>query len=196
MRGVVYYEDSDGYVKNACAKGASATSCPAAAENNFVPNGAKDSGHETLNFRLHAAWDLSEDTSVLASFHYTDEEQGTDENVPSGVLDLDSIDSFGLAQALDPGTGFYPRNQNRLSHDINEFTDNESTVGVLNITHHINSTTTLKSITGFIDASWIETSITTWLVAQIPCSGSTPTRASHGVPSCAWRSTKRTMALL
>ena len=153
MRGVVYYEDSDGYVKNACAKGASATSCPAAAENNFVPNGAKDSGHETLNFRLHAAWDLSEDTSVLASFHYTDEEQGTDENVPSGVLDLDSIDSFGLAQALDPGTGFYPRNQNRLSHDINEFTDNESTVGVLNITHHINSTTTLKSITGFIDAS-------------------------------------------
>ena len=69
------------------------------------------------------------------------------------LLDLDSIDSFGLAQALDPGTGFYPRNQNRLSHDINEFTDNESTVGVLNITHHINSTTTLKSITGFIDAS-------------------------------------------
>lgn len=152
LRGVLYYEDSDGFVENACAKGASAASCPAAAENNFTPNGAKDSGHESLNFRIHAAWDVSEKTSVLASLHMTDDEQGTDENVPSGVLDLDSIDSFGLAAAIDPGTGFYPDNRNTLSHDINEFTDNKSTVGVLNITHALSDTTTIKSITGFIDA--------------------------------------------
>ena len=76
-----------------------------------------------MNFRFHAAWDITDDTSVLASVHYTDEEQGTAENVPSGVLDLDSIDSFGLTEALDPGTGFWPNNQNTLSHDRQEFTD-------------------------------------------------------------------------
>ncbi len=152
LRGVLYYEDSDGFVENACGKGASAASCPAAAENGFTPNGAKDSGHETVNFRLHAAWDVSEDTSVLASLHVTDEEQGTDENVPSGVQDLDSLDSFSLSTALDPGVGFYPNNRNTLSHDIDEFTDNKSVVGVLNITHALNETTTIKSITGFIDA--------------------------------------------
>ena len=152
LRGMLYYEDSDGFVENACKSGASAASCPAAAENGFTPNGEKDSGHETVNFRAHAAWDVTDDTAVLASFHYTDEEQGTDENVPSGVMDLDSIDSFGLTQALDPGTGFWPDNQNTLSHDLKESTENTSMVGILNISHHFNSYTVLKSITGFIDA--------------------------------------------
>lgn len=152
LRGSVYYEDSDGYVSNVCARGAGSASCPAAAENGFTPNGAPDSGHETLALRGHAAWDLSDKTSVLASIFYTDETQGTDENVPSGVLDLDSIDSFGLGAALDPGTGFWPYNQDQLSHDLNEGTDNKSTVAILNITHQINDHTVLKSISGFIDA--------------------------------------------
>jgi iron complex outermembrane receptor protein len=149
---MVYYENSDGWVKNACATGASASSCPAAAENGFTPNGAADSGHETLAFRLHAALDLSDNTSVLGSFFYVDEEQGTDENVPSGVLDIDSIDSFGLSAPVDPGTGFWPQNQNRLSHDLAEHTDNNSLVGILNITHQLNDHMVIKSITGFIDA--------------------------------------------
>ena len=78
LRGLVYYEDSDGWVENACAKGANAATCPAAAENGFTPNGAPDSGHETLTFRLHAAWDVGENTSILGSLYYTDEEQGHD----------------------------------------------------------------------------------------------------------------------
>ena len=65
-------------------------------------------------------------------------------NVPSGVMDLDSIDSFGLSAALDPGTGFWPYNQDKLSHDLNESTDNKSTVAILNITHQINEHTRLK----------------------------------------------------
>ncbi len=152
LRGLVYYEDSDGYVKNACARGANPSSCPGAVENGFTPNGAPDSGHETLTLRLHAAWDVAENTTVLGSLFYTDEEQGTDENVPSGVLDIDSIDSFGLTGALDPGTGFWPANQNRLSHDLDEHTDNKSLVGILNVTHELNNRMVLKWITGFIDA--------------------------------------------
>lgn len=152
LRGVLYYEDSSGWVKNACATGASAASCPGAAENGFTPNGAKDSGYKSLNFRLHAAWDVAEDLSILGSLYYVDEEQGTDENVPSGVLDIDSIDSFGLTGALDPGTGFWPQNQNSLSHDLPERTDNKSLVGILNIAYNLNDHTVIKSITGFIDA--------------------------------------------
>lgn len=152
LRGMFYYEDSSGWVKNACATGASAAECPGAVENGFTPNGAKDSGHDALNFRLHAAWDASEDLSILGSLFYADESQGTDENVPSGVLDIDSIDSFGLLEAVDPGTGFWPQNQNRLSHDIPEATDNKSLVGILNIAYNLNDHTVIKSITGFIDA--------------------------------------------
>jgi len=74
--------------------------------------------------------------------------------VPSGVLDLDSIDSFELQGPEDPGTGFWDDgNTTKLSHDRDESTQNESTVGILNITHHWNDEIVIKSITGFIDAS-------------------------------------------
>ena len=153
MRGVVYYMESDGFVENACATGASANRCPDSVVNNFIPNGADGSDQESLNFRLHLDWNPGEDTQILASLYYSDDQQDTDENVPSGVLDLDSIDTFGLGNgALDPGTGFWPRNQNRLSHDLQESTDNKSTVGILNITHAFSDTTVAKWVTGVIDA--------------------------------------------
>ena len=40
-----------------------------------------------------------------------------------------------------------------MSHDLRERTKNESTVGILNITHNLNDNIVLKSITGIIDAS-------------------------------------------
>ena len=154
MRGVVYYADSDGYVENKCSSGSSAASCPGSVENDFTPNGADGSEQTSLNGRVHLDWDVSENTNILTSVYYSDDDQDTDENVPSGVLDLDSIDSFELTEAIDPGTGFwYQGNYNKLSHDLNESTQNESTVGVLNITHNLNDKVVLKSITGIIDAS-------------------------------------------
>ena len=153
MRGMLYYEDSDGYVENVCASGANATACPGSVENGFTPNGADDSGHESINARLHLDWDLSEDTNILLSIHYTDDDQDTDENVPSGVLDLDSIDGLELTTAIDGGPGFWPNNQNKLSHDLSEQSKNEATVVVLNITHQWSDSIVIKSITGIIDAS-------------------------------------------
>ncbi|MBK6512329.1 MAG: TonB-dependent receptor [Haliea sp.] len=154
MRGVVYYMDSDGFIENACRSGASASDCPAAAQNGFTPNGADGSKQDSFNGRLHLDWNLSDQTNVLGSIYYTDDSQDTDENVPSGVLDLDSIDSFGITQALDPGTGFwYNGNYSELSHDLSEKTDNKSTVSILNITHQLNDRVVIKSITGYIDAS-------------------------------------------
>ena len=155
MRGVVYYADNDGYVQNKCKKGASAVACPSAVVNSFTPNGADGSEQTSLNGRLHLDWDVSEDTNVLTSVYYSDDDQDTDDNVPSGVLDIDSIDTFGLGDgALDPGTGFwYQGNYTELSHDLDERTHNESTVGIVNITHNLNDRVVLKSITGVIDAS-------------------------------------------
>jgi len=152
LRGVAYYEDSSGLVENACAAGASATSCPAAAENGFTPNGTPDSGHEYTMLRLRGAWEISDNTSLNFTVIYNDESQGTDENVPSGILDIDSADSFGLSAALDPGTGFWPNNRNTLSHDQQESNDLETTVGILNIEHTFANDMTLNWITGFIDA--------------------------------------------
>ena len=162
FRAVLDYEDNTGFVDNICAVGASTTECPIAAENSFTPNGTPDSGNESVNFRLKGLFDLSDRTSVLATFMYASDDQGTDENVPSGYLDLDTVDTFsgalggadGVQHAQDPGTGFWPENQNELAHDVSEQNELETTIGILNIQHEFSDELTLKWISGMIDASF------------------------------------------
>ena len=152
LRGVVYYEDSGGFVDNICGIGASATECPAAFANGFAPSGAADSGHEYFMGRLKALWDVTDQTTVGVTVIYANEDQGHDENVPSGILDIDTVNTFLLEEAVDPGTGFWPDNRNELSHDIAEFNKLETLVAVLNIEHRFSEHLVLKSITGIIDA--------------------------------------------
>ena len=152
LRGVVTYEDNSGWVENICAAGS--TRCFVAQQNNFTPNGAEDSGHEYLSLRLKALWDVSDNTSITGTFIWADEEQGHDENVPSGILDLDSVDTLGVQQAVDPGTGFWPNNRNLLSHDAPERNELETIIGIINVTHQFNDNLTLKWITGAIDAEF------------------------------------------
>ncbi len=152
-RAVLSYEDSGGRVKNACAAGASAASCPFAAGNGFTPNGAKNSGYEEIYFRGKAVWDVTPDTTVNVTLAYTDFDQGHDENVPSGILDVDTTDTLGLSVAQDPGVGFYTDgNRSQTSHDLQEFNKNESFVAIVNIQHEISDVLKLTSITGIIDA--------------------------------------------
>jgi iron complex outermembrane recepter protein len=152
VRGLLSYEDSGGRVKNACRSGASAAECPNAAFNGFTPNGAKNSGYEEITARLKASWDMSEDTTVGLTFIYSDADQGHDENIPSGILDVDTVDTLGIADAIDPGTGFFPNNQNTLSHDVPEFNKNEAIITILNVQHELSDKMKLTSISGFIDA--------------------------------------------
>ena len=154
LRGVINVEDNSGYVKNICDRSAGPASCPTAVANGFNANGASDSGHEYLSARLKGLWDVNDRTSVMTTLIYADEEQGHDENVPSGFLDLDSVDTLGVQTAVDPGTGFWPNNRNKLSHDLNERNDLETTIVIVNVTHEINDTTTLKWITGAIDSEF------------------------------------------
>ena len=152
LRGVFMYEDSGGRVKNACATGASAAECPGSVENNFTPNGAKNSGYEEFFGRIKAVWDVSDDTTVSVNLSYTDIDQGHDENVPSGILDVDTIDTLVISEAIDPGTGFWPDNRSYLSHDLGEYNKNEAFIAIVNIEHELNDNLKLTSITGVIDA--------------------------------------------
>ena len=134
MRGTLFYEDSSGLVEN------------------INPGGAGDSGHDYMMARLRASWDISDKTSLNLTWIYSDEDQGTDENVPSGILDLDTVDTLGITSAIDPGTGFWPNNRNQLSHDLDEHNKLDSTVFIINLSHELSDTMTVKWITGFIDA--------------------------------------------
>lgn len=151
VRGVLMYEDSGGLVDNICASGASATGCTNAVANGFTPNGEDDSGHEYIMARLKTVWNVSDRTTIKTTFIYDYQNQGTDENVPSGILDIDTVDSFGNQAAVDPGTGFWPNNRNKLSHDLNEENKLETIVGIVNIEHELSDNMVVKWITGIID---------------------------------------------
>ena len=134
LRGVVFYEDDSGTVRN------------------IHPDGTDDSGHDWLMVRANAAWEPTDDTTINVTLMYSDEDQGHDETVPSGVLDLDTVDSLAITEAIDPGTGFWPENRDRLSHDLDEFNRLESTLFVVNASHRFSDTLTLRAIGGIIDA--------------------------------------------
>ncbi len=140
IRGVGYIEDNSGIVKN------------------IVPDGG-DSGHEFYMGRVSARWIASEKTTVDLMGMYSNEDQGVDENVPSGVWDTDTVGTFFLnnpgattfAAPLDDGTGFYPDNRSKIAHTaIGEKNENRSALGVLKIEHQWRDDIVIKSITGYI----------------------------------------------
>ena len=140
LRGVLYYEDSGGLVEN------------------IVPGGG-DSGHEYTMGRLSARWLLDDATTVDLMLMTSDEEQGHDENVPSGVLDTDSVATFQFAGPtseffvpIDPGTGFWPDNRNKTARSaIGEKNDNSTSIAILKVAREMSDTMTLNWISGWID---------------------------------------------
>ena len=140
LRGVLYYEDSGGLVEN------------------IVPGGG-DSGHEYTMARVAARWLLGDTTTVDFMLMISDESQGHDENVPSGVWDTDSVATFlfrgqsgGLRAPVDPGTGFWPENRNKTARSaIGEMNDNTTDVAILKVSREMSDTATLNWISGWID---------------------------------------------
>lgn len=140
LRGVLYYEDSGGLVEN------------------IVPGGG-DSGHEYTMARVSARWLVSDSTTADFMLMLADEQQGHDENVPSGVWDTDVIDTFGLrgpgsplVAPIDPGTGFWPENRSKTARSaIGEKNDNTTNIAILKVSREMSDTSTLNWITGWID---------------------------------------------
>ncbi|MYE48455.1 MAG: TonB-dependent receptor [Gammaproteobacteria bacterium] len=140
LRGVLYYEDSGGLVEN------------------IVPGGG-DSGHDYTMVRLSARWLLDDATTVDLMLMNSDEQQGHDENVPSGVLDTDSVATFQFrgpgsefVAPIDPGTGFWPDNRSKTARSaIGEKNDNTTSIAVLKVARELSDTMTLNWISGWID---------------------------------------------
>jgi iron complex outermembrane receptor protein len=132
VRGVAYYEDSTGIVKNV-----------------GPGNGA---GHKWINLRLRAIWTPTEATRVSFNLLYGKEHQGADETVPSGVNDLDTIDTFGYqpGKAFNHGTGFWPTNDSKFSADLQQRNDDKTTIGIVNIAQKLSSDLTWKTVAGII----------------------------------------------
>ena len=141
LRGVLYYEDSGGLVEN------------------IVPGGG-DSGHDYTMVRVSARWLLDDATTVDLMLMNSDENQGHDENVPSGVWDTDSVATFlfrgpsgGLLAPVDPGTGFWPENRSKTGRSaIGEKNDNSTSIAIFKVSREMSDTMTLNWISGWIDS--------------------------------------------
>ena len=102
-----------------------------------------------VSFRM-----LPSDAVVLdLSITHSVEDEGGDIAIPSGVTDLDTIDTFEFTSGFDEGGGFYPSNDRLINRDTIERNDKEFTIVNGRITVDLN-TMQFKSITGFIDSSF------------------------------------------
>ncbi len=136
MRGVFAYEESDTAIKNVNPLG-------------------NDPFYEYLTGRLAFRVLASDDVTIDFSVTRTEEDEGGDIAIPSGVLDLDTQSIFGLGafDAIDSGQGFYPDNDNRIDRDTIERNDKSFTILNGRVTWDLPGMT-FKSITGYIDSSF------------------------------------------
>lgn len=134
FRGLGSWDKSDGLVKN------------------INPNGTKNSGYEYWNFRGALRALPTDNVTIDLSAAYTDEDEGLDATVPSGVLDLDTKSIFGPDfQAIPDGVGFYPDNQSRVNHNAPEY--NRNSFLLLNGRVSVDfDGFALRSVTGYIDS--------------------------------------------
>ncbi len=132
IRIVGAYENSDGVVKN------------------VNPLGSPDSGYKNKHLRF-AIRALPTDTLTLDfSATYTDEDEGFDAEVGSGVLDLDTQSIFGSGfTPIDDQLGFYPQNQRYVNHDAKEYNRNKFVILNGRVTYQGNGFS-VHSITGYL----------------------------------------------
>jgi len=119
---------------------------------NINPKGTPNSGYEYLHFRGAVRAQPTDNVTIDLSAAYSDEDEGFDATVPSGVLDLDTKSIFGPDfAALPDGVGFYPTNQRRVNHNAPEYNRNK----FLLINNRISvdfDGFALRSVTGYIDS--------------------------------------------
>lgn len=129
---VVNYDESDGIIEN------------------VNPAGAPNSGYENKNVRLSVRALPSDKATLDLSFTYTDEDNGFDAEVGSGVLDLDTQSIFGSTfRPIDDLLGLYPQNQRQVNHDAREFSNNSVYIANARFAYQFDGME-FKSITGYI----------------------------------------------
>jgi iron complex outermembrane receptor protein len=131
---VADYDESDGLVKN------------------VNPDGRSNSGYKDKYARLGVRATPSDALTVDLSLIYSDENDGFDAEVPSGVLDLDTQSIFGSTfRPIDDQLGLYPDNQRRVNHDAAEYNNNTYKLANLRFSYDLGGME-LHSITGYIES--------------------------------------------
>jgi len=150
VRGVVTFEESDGFLIN------------------MAPTG-RGNDYEHLNARVAARWEVNDQWTADLSVMRTVENDGTDSNVNAGVMDFDTPNSTPSILQLDPyndpdvfglfadvfpvdsGGGFFPANDRVIAKDLWELNENEATIVNLRLNYQ-GDNWSLRSITGVLDS--------------------------------------------
>ena len=144
VRGNVSYEESDGFLRN------------------LSPTG-NDDGYDHVSFRVAARWEATEAFTADVSFMRTVENDGTDTNVNSGIMDFDTPNStpwllpiapgadtfapFAELFPVDAGSGFYPDERRVINKDFYEFNKNRQNIFNARLNYQGDGWS-LRSITG------------------------------------------------
>ena len=133
-RFVASYEESDGIIKNA------------------NPNGTPSSDSEFLNLRGALRFTPSDTVTVDFSANYTDEDEGLDPTVATGVIDLDTQSIFGSTFIPIDTVGLYPANQRWTDKDAQEQNLKEFLILNGRVQFDFDGFM-IRSITGYVDSS-------------------------------------------
>jgi iron complex outermembrane receptor protein len=111
VRGVFAYQESDTPIKNVNPLG-------------------NDPFYEYATGRISFRVLPSDNVTIDLSITYTQEDEGGDIVIPSGVVDLDTQSIFGIGahDAIDSGQGFYPDTDDRIDRDTIERNDKSFTI--------------------------------------------------------------------
>ncbi len=121
---------------------------------NVDPAGGR-SDTEFSNFRIAGRLLASERLTVDLTATYTEEEQGLDASVSSGVLDPSSaglVGALGLTDPILDGLSTYPGNITRVSHSTPLTQNNEFFVAT-GRAEYVADSFTVTSVTGYFDAA-------------------------------------------
>ena len=132
IRAVYAYEESDGTVENVYA-------------------GGSDLGYEHSSGRIAVRALPTDRLTVDFSATFTDEDEGGDMNVPTGILNQDTQSIFGAGFVAIDELGFYSANDDKVSHDLIEKNQNEFTILNLRVGYEFEGFE-FRSITGVVDS--------------------------------------------
>lgn len=132
LRFVGAYEESEGPVENV--------------------NPQSDNDTEFQTFRAAGRWLANDVFTIDFSLSHTNEDEGGDIGVGSGVTDLDTQSIFADLVA-DDLLGFYPSNDSKVNHNLKEQNDGEVTIYNLRLSWEFDHLS-LKSISGLVDSTF------------------------------------------
>lgn len=149
VRAVTFYEESDGFLTNLATTG-------------------RGNDYNHFNTRVAGRWEVNDRFTADLSVMRTVENDGTDSNINSGVMDFDTPNSspnilqvdasvpdvfalFSDVFPVDPGTGFFPGNRTTVNKDFFESNENEATIVNLRL-NYAGDNWSLRSITGILDS--------------------------------------------